>query len=59
MIPQTEPKPRMRIQPEPAIEALINWMNAGGCEAADGCWVEPDGKCEHGCSSWLVVLGMI
>ena len=31
----------------------------GGCEATDGCWVEPDGHCQHGCPSWLVKLGVI
>ncbi len=34
-------------------------MAEGGCEATDGCWVEPDGICEHGKKSWLIVLGMI
>jgi hypothetical protein len=29
------------------------------CEATDGCWVEPDGYCEHGCPSWLLKLGLI
>lgn len=28
-------------------------------EASDGCRVEPDGVCEHGCPSPLLVLGMI
>lgn len=30
-----------------------------GCEAADGCSVEPDGKCQHGYSSPLKVLGIM
>lgn len=25
----------------------------------EGCEVEPDGRCEHGCPSILIVLGMI
>jgi len=25
----------------------------------EGCEVEPDGKCEHGCPSILIALGMI
>jgi len=44
---------------EPTIEQLDEWLEDGGCEAEDGCWVEPDGVCEHGCESWLIVLGMI
>lgn len=43
----------------PTIEQLIRWEEEGGCEATDGCWVEPDGTCEHGCVSWLRELGMI
>ena len=27
--------------------------------ATDGCWVEPDGECDHGHPSWLVELGLI
>lgn len=40
---------------------LEEWQDEGGAEAAcpHGCWVEPDGTCEHGHPSWLVVLGMI
>ena len=43
----------------PTHEQLEEWMNEGGAEATDGCWVEPDGRCEHGKPSWLIVLGMI
>ena len=43
----------------PDIEDLEEMMADGGCEATDGCWVEPDGTCEHGCRSWLLELGMI
>ena len=45
--------------PEPEIEQLEEWMDDGGCEATDGCWVEPDGVCEHGCNSWLIAMGLI
>lgn len=46
---------------QPSFEALQEWMEEGGCEAAceEQCWVEPDGICEHGKKSWLLVLGMI
>lgn len=30
-----------------------------GVETADGCWVEPDGRCTHGHRSPLVTLGLI
>jgi hypothetical protein len=46
--------------PEPPdIQTLMEWEAQGGCEATDGCWVEPDGTCPHGCPSWLIVMGMI
>lgn len=45
---------------EPELVILELWMEAdGGCEATDGCWVEPDGVCPHGHPSWLVKLGLI
>ena len=47
------------IPPTPNLADLEAWLDDGGCEATDGCWVEPDGVCPHGCQSWLIVLGMI
>ena len=45
---------------EPDFETLENWMiEDGGCEATDGCWVEPDGTCPHGHPSWFLVLGLV
>jgi len=45
---------------EPELEELESWMiDDGGCEATDGCWVEPDGTCPHGHPSWLIRLGLI
>lgn len=45
---------------EPDLEDLQEWENeGGGCEATDGCWVEPDGVCPHGHPSWLLKLGYI
>lgn len=45
---------------EPDLETLEDWMvDDGGCEATDGCWVEPDGRCPHGHPSWFVKLGLI
>ena len=50
----------IRLDP-PDIETLIAWEDEGGCEAACpyACWVEPDGTCEHGKPSWLIVMGLI
>lgn len=44
---------------KPSFDDLEEWEAEGGCEAVDGCWVESDGVCPHGCPSWLLVLGMI
>ena len=43
----------------PDLETLIEWEAEGGCEAVDGCWVDSDGTCTHGCPSWLLVMGLI
>jgi len=50
------PKPTTE---RPDLETLEEWHSDGGCEATDGCWVEPDGVCEHGHPSWLLRFGMI
>ena len=49
---ETPPEP-------PDQETLMEWEAEGGCEATDGCWVEPDGTCPHGQPSWLLKLGLI
>lgn len=56
--PVAERRQKLR---RPSMAQLERWDNEGGCEAAcpEGCWVEPDGHCEHGYKSWLLVLGMI
>jgi hypothetical protein len=43
----------------PAADQLEEWLSEGGAEATDGCWVESDGICPHGHSSWLRVLGLV
>ena len=43
----------------PDVHVLCDWEMDGGCEATDGCWVEPDGICEHGHPSWLLIMGLI
>lgn len=49
----------MEKQKEPSIEQMREWLYDGIAEATDGCRVEPDGSCEHGCDSWLKELGLI
>jgi len=44
---------------QPSMATLEHWSNDCGCKAIDGCWVEPDGTCEHGYPSWLLALNMI
>ncbi len=43
----------------PSQKTLEKWMFDGVAKATDGCRVEPDGVCQHGCPSWLVKLGII
>ena len=43
----------------PSISTLERWSSDCGCAAIDGCWVEPDGECDHGYPSWLMELGYI
>lgn len=45
--------------PTPDMMDVEEWEEEGGCEATDGCWVEPDGVCIHGHPSWLLRLGLI
>lgn len=44
---------------KPGLDDLEAWDADGGCEAVDGCWIEADGHCPHGCPSWMLVMGMI
>lgn len=43
----------------PQLTTMERWMDEGGAQATDGCWVEPDGICPHGCPSWLLEMGLI
>lgn len=40
----------------PGDEELEEWLADGVCRAPDGCAVAPEGWCEHGLASWLLVL---
>lgn len=43
----------------PPVAQLQEWLMEGVCQATDGCIVEPDGICPHGCNSWLIELCLI
>jgi hypothetical protein len=44
----------------PSLEELQRQLEEdGGCEAIDGCFVEPDGTSERDQPSWLLALGLI
>lgn len=45
--------------PEPEFLALAQFLFDAVAEATDGCFVEPDGVCEHGHPSWLRRLSVI
>ncbi len=42
----------------PSYKTMMKWVEDGRAKATDGCWVEPDGRCPHGCRSWLLELGL-
>ena len=44
---------------KPTNEQILYWIFDGGAEATEECLVEPDGTCEHGAKSWLLVLGLV
>jgi len=49
----------IEVSKPPCLKTLQKWSNNCGCKAIDGCWVEPDGHCEHGKPSWLLALNFI
>ena len=44
---------------QPSLRTMERWVLDGVAKATDGCKVEPDGTCPHGCVSWLIKLGYI
>ena len=42
----------------PSYKTMMRWIDDGRSKATDGCWVEIDGICPHGCRSWLLELGI-
>ena len=49
----------MKTTKTPSIKTMERWIMDGVAKATDGCRVEPDGECQHGAKSWLIVLGYI
>ncbi len=45
-------------QKQPSEKTMERWLMDGKCKATDGCWVEPDGTCPHGCKSWAIMMGI-
>jgi len=44
----------------PTVGQVKRWVVGSTCETPGcGCTVEPDGTCEHGVGSWLLVLGLV
>jgi hypothetical protein len=43
----------------PTIKTLEKWVSDGVAKATDGCKVELDGVCGHGCKSWPLVMGLV
>lgn len=43
----------------PSQSLMERWVDQGFARTTDGCKVEPDGICEHGKESWLIVYGVI
>ena len=50
---------KVKCRKRPSIATMERWLDSGVAKATDGCRVEPDGRCPHGCPSWLLVLGYI
>lgn len=40
--------------PDP--DTLAEWIADGVCRCPDACLVAPEGICEHGLASWLLIL---
>ena len=49
----------MKTAKSPSLKTMERWVSNGVAKATDGCTVEPDGMCPHGCPSWLLKLGLI
>ena len=47
------------IQTLPSLKEIEDMVFGDTSQATDGCEVEMDGTCPHGCPSWLVELGLL
>ena len=43
----------------PEWQTLMKWQVEGIARTPDGCRVEPDGTCQHGYKSWLLIYGLL
>ncbi len=43
----------------PSMKTLEKYCFDGISKAPDGCRIEPDGTCQHGYPSWLLILGIM
>ena len=50
---------RIRKPSRPSEAEIEKWMSTGMCRALDGCVVELDGVCPHGCPSRILYYGMV
>jgi hypothetical protein len=50
----------LAVAKRPTLAALEKMVENSSAKATDGCRnIEPDGTCQHGHASWLIVLGFI
>jgi hypothetical protein len=49
----------MKIKSVPSMKTLEKWSMDGIAKTPCGCKVEPDGQCQHGRPSWLIVVGIV
>lgn len=47
------------IQTLPSLNEIGAMVLGNTSRATDGCEVELDGTCPHGCPSWLIELGIL
>lgn len=49
---------RKRKAKPPSVKSMTKWVCDGIAKTPDGCRTEPDGCCEHGFNSWLILMGV-
>jgi len=49
----------IQIRGIPCMKTMEHWVSDCVARTPCGCRVEPDGYCEHGRPSWLLVLGYV